>query len=274
MHTGNIIGKRKIVYQGNAKGIWHQFDAFNLRQEKIWPTTGVYVVNSQYETPASSITPASGIISGDLLIFSNHKGTAQGISAVTPSGYTNVYDIVRTGSGGYQERQTLYYKIADGTESGVSINGITSSIIALAHLRWFKQPITSVSVQSLETDVAFTGTVTKTITVSNSTIPVVFFHNNRSFYRVPYYYTSSNYELPSSGNFDIGPGTFPGTNLDSYYNNPTNNPNISYGFNGIFMGVSLNGLKTFNYSGTPNIDVTVKGDGSFNMMGCGYLQIS
>ena len=271
MHTGNIIGKRKIVYQGNAKGIWHQFDAFNLRQEKIWPTTGVYVVNSQYETPASSITPASGIISGDLLIFSNHKGTAQGISAVTPSGYTNVYDIVRTGGGGYQERQTFYYKIADGTESGVSINGMTSSIIVLAHLRW-KQPIASVSVESLETDVAFTGTVTKTITVSNSTIPVVFFHNNRAFYNPAYLYSSGAYELPSSGNFDMLPSQ--GTNLDSYYNNPTNNPNISYGFNGNIGPGLLNGLKIFNYSGTPNIDVTVKPDGSFNMLACGYLQIS
>lgn len=268
MYIGNLIGKRRILYQGNAGGIWKPSEVHNAVSEKIWPTTGIYVLNLQNESGVSSITPAAGIIAGDLLLFGNFINSTT--AAVAPSGFTNIYNLSRSVGG--TERITLYYKIAVGTESGVALNGITNSNIAFYHLRWLKQPITSVSVQGLTFDTTFNDTITKTLTLSGETNgnPIVLFHGHRSFYTPAYYYTSSNYELPNYGIFDVRNST----NLINYYNNPTNNPNISYGFSGNIGTVFIPGLKIFNYSGTPDISIITKGDGVFNIMGCGYLRIT
>ena len=270
MHTGNIIGKRKIVYQGNAKGIWHQFDAFNLRQEKIWPTDGLYIVTQETNTSAS-ITQPSETIAGDLLLFFNwgqNSSSSTPPTAVVPSGYSNFYDAAKSVSPG--TRLTGYYKVADGTEAGVSVNGMDSTFerIDIYLLRWQGKAITSVSVSDVESDTTFTGTITKTVNVGGVNPPVVVFLALRSFYRVPYVYGSGAYELPSSGNFDTSFGT-----ISENYNNPDSNPNLNTDRR---SEVTTSGsyLKIFNYPGTSDIPITLKGDGAFDLMASGYITIS
>lgn len=271
MYTGNLIGKKRILYQGNAGGIWNQQESYNATQEKIWPTNGLYVIAQGYVN-AVTITQPVETRSGDLLLIYNYASnqvSATIPTAVTPSGYTNIFNVGRS-TATIGQRITGYYKIADGTEGGVSVTGMdsTADYLVIYLVRWNKA-ITTVTPTDVETDNTFTATVTKTVATGGSIAPAILFHAHRSFNNVVYYYSDGTYELPNYGIFDVRNNA----TLNTYYNNPSTNPNISYATSGM-MGTIFYGLKLFNYPTTPDINITVKGDGTFNIMATGYLQIS
>ncbi len=59
MYTGNLIGKKRILYQGNAGGIWNQQESYNATQEKIWPTNGLYIIAQDYVNVIPTVNPNS-----------------------------------------------------------------------------------------------------------------------------------------------------------------------------------------------------------------------
>jgi len=72
---------------------------------------------------SSSITAPSGIQAGDLLIMVDH---VSGDTYATPTGWTNLASIFANGSPNNLLHQ-VHYKIADGSESGTSITGISTT---------------------------------------------------------------------------------------------------------------------------------------------------
>lgn len=275
MYTGNLIGKRRILYQGNAGGIWKPSEVYNAISEKIWPTNGLYIIGYNQNQDSTTITQPTGVVSGDLLLVFNiaiNNTSATAPTAVTPSGYTNIYNITRS-SASTGQRMTFYYKIADGTESGASITGMNGpgyEYLVVYLIRRTSGAVSSVTVTDLETDVAFTGTVTKTVATGSSTAPAILFVGHRSFYSVMYYFSDGTYELPNYGINDTRSGF--GDSGD-WYNNFDINPNITTNVRTHMTSLGTS-LKILNYPGTPDISVTIKGDGSFDFLATGYLQIA
>ena len=273
MYTGNLIGKTRILYQGNAGGVWKAPEVHNAVSEKIWPTNGLYLIDMDSNQLSSTINQSSLIQSGDLLLVYNLgiNSTSTAPTAVTPSGYTNVYNVAKTTSTG--QRITFYYEIANGTEAGVSITGMsaTQQFLTVYLLRWRLGSVNSVTINDVESNNTFTGTVTHTVATGSSSAPAVLFIGHRCFYSSVYYLSSGTYELPNYGIYDVRNGESAG--ITNYYNNPETNPNISWSATGQMSSLG-NMLKILNYPGTPDISVTIKGDGTFNILATGYLQIS
>jgi hypothetical protein len=69
----------------------------------------------------ASITQPVGIQAGDLIIFANLATNSPPPAATVPSGYTQLLTISNSAS-----RVVLSYKIADGTEGGNNVTGMTT----------------------------------------------------------------------------------------------------------------------------------------------------
>jgi hypothetical protein len=77
----------------------------------------------------STITAPAGIIAGDLLVLMDSATSALSTpTSVIPAGFTQITQSNGTG-GGAGQRQILSYKLADGSEAGASITGMTGNFL-------------------------------------------------------------------------------------------------------------------------------------------------
>ena len=141
-----------------------------LRNSNIPPVTLQFVTSASNSSTdnTTTITAPSGILAGDIIIFSNY--VANYTSGTVPSGFTN---LVLTEITAVDHRTS--YKIADGTESGTTITGMTGSDFAcvLAVFRLSQTPTVSTGTWNSEGTDADPASQT---VVSPTTKPVIVFY--------------------------------------------------------------------------------------------------
>lgn len=75
---------------------------------------------------AASVTAPAGIQKGDLMVLIDAPESAVAINtASVPSGFTQFRDVP---SSGWETKAVMSYKIADGTEGGSTITGMTGAV--------------------------------------------------------------------------------------------------------------------------------------------------
>lgn len=123
----------------------------------------------------TSITAPSSILPGDLMVLSN-TSSAGSAAAVVPSGFTQVNTGIVGGT-----RMVTSYKIADGTEGGSSLTGMTADTSWQACLYVFRGnvAIKTITAASVNGEATAGDPVTQTVTASGGTPPLVVFGTYR-----------------------------------------------------------------------------------------------
>jgi len=124
-----------------------------------------------------TITVMSGVRSGDLLVFADvveSEFNSVKPLEIVPSGFTLIMTIVGISSD--DMRWSIYYKIANGTESGTVLTGMTGgSDRRRKQLILFRgnKPISSVTIGSLVSQQNIRVPLSTTITSSGGTTPFI-----------------------------------------------------------------------------------------------------
>jgi hypothetical protein len=137
------------------------------------------ISHSTSTSTSSGFTVMSDVQAGDLLMFYDNyhiSDNSKDITRTTPSGFTNIQAIKTYYNFNYDENVlAVSYKIANGTESGTTINGTSQTAASwkiarktLILFRLFK-PISTVTVGGLVWEGV--SPVAQTITSSVSTTP-------------------------------------------------------------------------------------------------------
>lgn len=136
------------------------------------------MVGSSTSQNATTITAPAGILAGDLLVFgdTSFNDSTTVPTYVSPVGFTVVSDTFgTTGAGGGQAvRNTLSYKIANGTESSTAITGMSSGAERMM-LYVFRgdHPITSVISGGVSQEAAEGNPASQNVTASSAAAPLV-----------------------------------------------------------------------------------------------------
>lgn len=126
---------------------------------------------SSATSSASTVTAPADLQMGDLLILFDCGSTGGSPpSAVTPSGWTQIDT-----QAGTSMRDSMCYKIADGTEASTSITGINGGYSNRKILAVFRAnvPIVRVSVSSVSKEITGSNPTSKTISASGGTAPLL-----------------------------------------------------------------------------------------------------
>ncbi len=110
-----------------------------------------FVQSTNAVNPGTDIVVPSGVVAGDLLLFTNMCRSAS--SPVQPSGFTFINSQTRSDSGS-TAIGAAYYKVAVGTESGTTLTGIADSsdnTVELLHFR-ASYPIASITAGDIESE--------------------------------------------------------------------------------------------------------------------------
>jgi hypothetical protein len=125
----------------------------------------------------SQLTAPAGINAGDLLVLHNKAEFTSGTGSNNiPSGFTSIGSLGITGAVTIGEN--VSYKIANGTESGSTLSGISASnIVYRMALGVFRGNIavSSVSVASFNSQLTSGAVTNQTVTSSGGTPPLIVF---------------------------------------------------------------------------------------------------
>lgn len=122
---------------------------------------------------ASTITQPVGIQAGDLLVLLDMATSVGNPTSVTPTGWTTPSggDL---SDGGF-DRQMISYKLADGSEGGVSITGMSGGINTQKALYVFRgdKPITSLTISTVNNQITSGDPAAQNVAASGGTAPLV-----------------------------------------------------------------------------------------------------
>lgn len=127
---------------------------------------------SSATSTASTLTAPGDIQAGDLLVWWD-SGVA-GFSApasVVPTGFTEIQNVSVVSAAG--ARGILAYKIADGTEAGATLSGITSSPAKILAVFKGDGPISTATVQSTNGQATTGNPSAQSVAASGHTPPLV-----------------------------------------------------------------------------------------------------
>lgn len=130
------------------------------------------ITNPSSSTSSSStITAPSDLRMGDLLLLFDCASTSLSPpSAVTPSGWTQVDT-----QAGTSMRDSMCYKIADGSEASSSITGMNGGYSNRKLLAVFRcnVPIVGVSISTVSKTITASNPASQSVTASSGTAPLI-----------------------------------------------------------------------------------------------------
>lgn len=146
--------------------------AANLMSATFVPLTSITQVLSDSSTTGGSMDYPEGIQAGDIIVvFSKGSGTTSTLSP--PTGFTQISAL--GSSGGVNQAATSSYKIATGSESGAIdnlYNQASGNIHGVVVFRG-NTPITSISLQSVNSQGTSGNPTPQTVTASGGTPPLI-----------------------------------------------------------------------------------------------------
>lgn len=122
---------------------------------------------------AQTITVPSGVQSGDLLVLLDRAAnTMSAPSTIIPSGFTSIVNTLLAIA-----RQIASYKIADGTEGGTNLTGMSGNFLLDKALYVFRgsAAITSVSVSTPNAEGTSVDPASQAVSASGGTAPLIVF---------------------------------------------------------------------------------------------------
>lgn len=124
---------------------------------------------------ATTITAPAGIIAGDLLVLLDKGLNALATAPVTviATGFTSISNITASlGASGI--RQILSYKLADGSEGGASLTGLSGNLRNKALYTFRQTPAAIVAnVGSVNGEITAGNPVAQTVTSGSGALPLV-----------------------------------------------------------------------------------------------------
>lgn len=140
-----------------------------------------FIATTSSNNLATIDLPASGIEAGDLLMLFQIAVTvpAANITAVTPTGWTNLADSGRLDASSAAHRLMVDYKIATGSEDGTTITGMAGSATDRKIVAQFRgnTAIAAISIHDLETEVTANNPSAKTNNAGSGVVPLIAFGN-------------------------------------------------------------------------------------------------
>lgn len=131
---------------------------------------------SSTSASGSSVTLPAGIAAGDLIVVFNKAVAGFGgvPSTVVPTGFTSIINTSASGSpAGNDARCIASYKLANGSEGGSSVAGMSGSFIALIFRPNFTA--SAITPKSTAGEITSGNPALQTVTSGTGTVPLIVF---------------------------------------------------------------------------------------------------